>query len=93
MNQANEDCQKFAKEKEEDLRKFAIKLAEILIKKQLDVDASTITNILAPVFIELEKPDEMIIVRANALLQAAVDRSVGQNAQRSSESALFGVGR
>ena len=26
LNQADEDCQKFAKEKEEDLRKFAIKL-------------------------------------------------------------------
>lgn len=75
LNQANEDCQKFAKEKEKDLRKFAIKLAEILIKKQLDVDASTITNILAPVFIELEKPDEMIIVRANARYkQPLIDR-------------------
>lgn len=48
MNQANEDCQKFAKEKEEDLRKFAIKLAEILIKKQLDVDASTIAIFWLP---------------------------------------------
>lgn len=75
LNQANEDCQKLAKEKEEDLRKFAIKLSEILIKKQLDVDASTITNILAPVFMELEKPDEMIIVRANACYkQPLIDR-------------------
>ncbi len=75
LNQANDDCQKFAREKEEDLRKFAIRLTEILIKKQLDVDASTITSILAPVFMELEKPDEMIIVRANSRYkQPLIDR-------------------
>ena len=46
-----------------------------IVKRQLDVDASTITSILAPVFMELEKPDEMIIVRANACYkQPLIDR-------------------
>lgn len=66
LEQANDDCLRFAREKEAEMRKFAVRLAEILVRKQLDIDASTVTSVLAPVFMELEKPDEMIIVRANA---------------------------
>ena len=66
LNQTTADCQRLAQEKEAQMREFSIKMAEVLLKKQLELKPEMIVDVINPVLVEFEKPDEMLIIRANS---------------------------
>ncbi|GBG94931.1 hypothetical protein LFYK43_13900 [Ligilactobacillus salitolerans] len=66
VEQALEEVQTYKEQKQADFQKFAVGLAEVLLKTQLELDPAKITQLLSPLLFEFEKPDEVLMIWANS---------------------------
>lgn len=55
----------YLQEKQQELLQFSVQMAQELIRTQLDFDDATILNIIEPILLKLEKPEQLLVVRAN----------------------------
>ncbi|MCP0886250.1 hypothetical protein LB941_02720 [Ligilactobacillus sp. WILCCON 0076] len=65
IKQVNQEINEYVKEKKNDVITYGVKMAEILINKKLEIEPQTILNLIEPVLFNLEKPDQVIIIRAH----------------------------
>lgn len=74
--QSVEEVQEYKTEKQSEIKQFAIRMAEVLLKTQLELQPEKIVSVLAPLLFELEKPDEVILLWANSQYHAALDKKL-----------------
>lgn len=60
-----EESQKYVQEKKSEWTEAVVQMAEALIKKQFSVDEQTILAVLEPLWLEIEQPDQMLLVRTH----------------------------
>lgn len=59
------DSQTFIASKKSEWTSASVQMAEALIKKQFEMDQTTILNVLEPIWLEIERPDQLLVVRAH----------------------------
>jgi flagellar assembly protein FliH len=71
-NQAKQNFQnsltranQYTTDKQNEIVTFAVKMAEILIKKELDLEPAVIKEILKTMLLKIKKTDQMLIIRAH----------------------------
>lgn len=74
--QSVEEVQEYKTGKQSEIKQFAIRMAEVLLKTQLELQPEKIVSVLAPLLFELEKPDEVILLWANSQYHAALDKKL-----------------
>lgn len=62
---AQADIATYLHDKEAEIVAFAVAMAGQIVKKQIDLDETTIGNIIAPTLLQLGQPDQLITVTAN----------------------------
>lgn len=72
LNAANQ----YSVTKQNELIDFAMKMAEILIKKKLDLDPATIKNILQPLLLKIRQPDQMLIIKAHPRYHQQIEKQM-----------------
>ncbi|MGX7195980.1 FliH/SctL family protein [Enterococcus olivae] len=65
LREAMEMKKVYLQEKQQELLQFSVQMAQELIRTQLDFDDATILNIIEPILLKLEKPEQLLVVRAN----------------------------
>lgn len=72
------EAEHYSQEKQTEFSQFAVKLAEVLLKTQLELQPEKITTLLAPLLFELEQPDQVILVWAHSQYHAALTQKLTQ---------------
>lgn len=65
LEEALEMREEYIREKQQEIIQLSVEMAQALIQTQFDFDENTIVNILEPILLKLEKPDQLIVIRAN----------------------------
>lgn len=68
----------YTAQKQSEITSFAIKMAETILKTQLDLAPEKINSVLSPLFFDLEKPDEVLMVWANSQYHSALTDKLTQ---------------
>lgn len=66
LEAANKEVKDFVQTEKQAIINYGIKMAEVLLKSELKADSSKILALLEPILFELEKPDQVIIVKAHS---------------------------
>jgi len=64
----------YLKEQKESIVKYGIKLAEVLLQAELKQEPKRILALLEPILFELEKPDQVIIIKAHSRYHQALNQ-------------------
>lgn len=82
-NQAKQNFQnslasanQYTTDKQNEIVAFAVKMAEILIKRDLDLDPTVIKGILKTMLLKIKKPDQMLIIRAHPRYHQQVEKQL-----------------
>ncbi|KRM92206.1 FliH/SctL family protein [Liquorilactobacillus cacaonum] len=59
------DIKSYENDKRDEIFRFAIEMAEIILRHRVDEDASELLALIEPIFFKLEKPDQVFIIYAN----------------------------
>ncbi|MFT8668738.1 MAG: FliH/SctL family protein [Liquorilactobacillus hordei] len=59
------DISLYEHDKRKELFKFAVEMAELILKHRIDEDANELLALVEPIFFKLEKPDQTFIIHAN----------------------------
>lgn len=57
--------QQFIADKKEEWIDNSVKMAQALIQKQFEIDETTILSVLEPIWLEIEKPDQLLTIRTH----------------------------
>lgn len=60
-----EESQQYVQDKKEEWTAYSLLMAEALIKKQFELDETTILSVLEPLWLEIEQPDQLLIIRTH----------------------------
>lgn len=59
------ESQQYVQDKKEEWTKYSLLMAEALIKKQFELDEQTILSVLEPLWLEIEQPDQLLVIRTH----------------------------
>ncbi|WP_281165318.1 FliH/SctL family protein [Liquorilactobacillus sicerae] len=76
LQTALDTAEQYSLEKQTELIGFAMKMAEILIKKELDINPDTIKNILQPILLRIRQPDQMLIIKAHPRYHQQIEKQM-----------------
>ena len=74
LEAANKEVKDFVQTEKQAIINYGIKMAEVLLKSELKADSSKILALLEPILFELEKPDQVIIVKAHSRYHQDLNR-------------------
>lgn len=66
LQEAIESSAIYVQEKRQEIIQLSVEMTQELIQTKLEIDNETILKIVEPILIKLEKPDQLIVIRANA---------------------------
>lgn len=78
VEQSLKGANEYIADKKVEIISFAEKMAEVILKTQLEISPEKITSILNPLLFELEKPDEVLLVWANSAYHDALSAKLEQ---------------
>ena len=78
VEQSLAESKQYLAEKKDEITSFAVQLAEIILKTQLELTPEKITAILSPLLFELEKPNEVLMVWANSAYHESLTTKLEQ---------------
>lgn len=59
------DIRLYEQDKHDEIFKFAVEMAEIILRHRIDEDAGELLALVEPIFFKLEEPDQIFIISAN----------------------------
>lgn len=59
------ESQQYIKDKKQEWTTYSVLMAEALIKKQFELDETTILSVLEPLWLEIEEPDQLLVIRTH----------------------------
>lgn len=65
LQEAIESSKVYVQEKRQEIVQLSVEMAQELIQTKLELDKATILQIVEPILIKLEKPDQLLVIRAN----------------------------
>lgn len=60
-----QESQQYIKDKKQEWTTYSVLMAEALIKKQFEMDEKTILSVLEPLWLEIEEPDQLLVIRTH----------------------------
>ncbi|MCC7616659.1 hypothetical protein CRI83_08245 [Liquorilactobacillus nagelii] len=82
MQTAMTTTQKYVLERKRELMQFVIKMAETLVKKELDQDPTAINAILQPILLQMQQPEQLLIIRAHPRYHQQLERQMKLEKQK-----------